>query len=134
MEVIFFHTQMNNISCLTFKTEESYHKLGIFSDQSQFSFSSLFLKSSIFLFISCSCCRLLPASFFLSVFLHLALLGPQVISPSLLDFTNSPNTNSGRKTKEGKYCQKCNLINPEALCELRKSSVKPCKTTNVFLF
>ena len=118
--------QMGNVAYREFSTNE-------FERRTQ---ELLFLKLSTVFFISSSssCCRLLPASFFLSVFLHLALLGPQVISPSLLDFTNSPNTNSGRKTKEGKYCQKCNLINPEALCELRKSSVKPCKTTNVFLF
>ena len=105
--------QMGNVAYREFSTNEFERRTR----------ELLFLKLSTVFFISSSssCCRLLPASFFLSFCLSaLGLgprLGPQVISPSLLDFTNSPNTNSGRKTKEGKYCQKCNLINPEALSQ-----------------
>ena len=48
--------QMGNVAYREFSTNEFERRTR----------ELLFLKSSIFLFISCSCCRLLPASFFLS--------------------------------------------------------------------
>ena len=60
--------QMGNVAYREFSTNEFERRTR----------ELLFLKLSTVLFISCSCCRLLPASFFLSfflsVFLHLALV------------------------------------------------------------
>ena len=121
--------QMGNVAYREFSTNEFERRTR----------ELLFLKLSTVLFISSSssCCRLLPASFFLSVFLHLAL----ALAWSTGDFTKFARFHQLSKHKLRKENKGRQILSEmqshkprSSLPELRKSSVKPCETKNVFLF
>ena len=120
--------QMGNVAYREFSTNEFERRTR----------ELLFLKLSTVLFISSSssCCRLLPASFFLSF-----CTWPWSKAWSTGDFTKFARFHQLSKHKLRKENKGRQILSEmqshkprSSLPELRKSSVKPCETKNVFLF